>query len=87
MVILMKNELIRLIESNMGHYLNEIQLAQLNECLKSILNEFEVFKKDNILSVDESKEIGNCWCLFFQPNKLRDVLKKPLIIMGTQFSR
>ena len=33
----MKNELIRLIESNMGHYLNEIQLAQLNECLKSIL--------------------------------------------------
>lgn len=45
----MKNELIRLIESNMEHYLNEIQIARLNECLKSILNDFELFKKDNNL--------------------------------------
>ncbi len=52
----MKNELIRLIRSNMKHYLNEIQIARLNETLKSILNEFEVFKKDNNLSLDESKE-------------------------------
>ena len=52
----MKNELVRLIESNMESYLNEIQIVQLNETLKSILNEFEVFKKDNNLSVDELKE-------------------------------
>ncbi len=52
----MKNELIRLIESNMEHYLNEIQIARLNEYLKSILNDFELFKKDNNLSFDESKE-------------------------------
>ena len=36
----MKNELIRLIESNMEYYLDEIQIARLNESLKSILNEF-----------------------------------------------
>ena len=52
----MKNELVRLIESNMEYYLNEIQIVQLNESLKRILNGFEVFKKENNLSVDESKE-------------------------------
>ena len=53
----MKNELIRLIESNMGHYLNEIQLAQLNECLKSILNEFEV---ELLVSFLSAKQIEGC---------------------------
>ena len=83
----MKNELIRLIESNMEHYLNEIQIARLNECLKSILNDFELLKRTIIYRLMNQKKIMNCWCLFFQPNRLKDVLKKLLIIMGTRFSR
>ena len=74
----MKNELIRLIESNMGHYLNEIQLAQLNECLKSILNEFEVFKKDNILSVDESKENRELLVSFLSAKQIEGCSEKTI---------
>ncbi len=40
----------------MEPYLNEIQLEKLNGHLEIILNDFEVFKKDNILSNDKSKE-------------------------------
>ena len=40
----------------MQPYLNEIQLKKLNGHLEIILNDFEVFKKDKILSNDESKE-------------------------------
>ena len=52
----MKTELINLIKINMKPYLNEIQLEKLNRYLEITLNEFEVFKKDGHLSVDESKE-------------------------------
>ena len=83
----MKNELIRLIESNMGHYLNEIQLAQLNECLKSILNEFEVFKKDNILSADESKENRELLVSFLSAKQIEGCSEKTIDYYRNTISR
>ena len=74
----MKNELIRLIESNMWHYLNEIQLVQLNECLNSILNEFEVFKKDNILLADESKENRELLVSFLSAKQIEGCSEKTI---------
>ena len=52
----MKNILINLIKTKMKPYLDEIQIYQLNINLKVILNDFEIFKKDKILPIDESKE-------------------------------
>lgn len=83
----MKNELIRLIESNIGHYLNEIQLAQLNECLKSILNEFEVFKKDNILSADESKENRELLVSFLSAKQIEGCSEKTIDYYRNMISR
>ena len=40
----------------MEPYLNEIQLEKLNGHLEIILNDFEVFKKDKLLSNDKSKK-------------------------------
>ena len=74
----MKNELVRLIESNMEYYLNEIQIVQLNESLKRILNGLKCLKRRKIYLLMNQKKIMNYWCLFFQPNKLRDVLKKTI---------
>ena len=83
----MKNELIRLIESNMGHYLNEIQLVQLNECLKSILNEFEVFKKDNILLADESKENRELLVSFLSAKQIEGCSEKTIDYYRNTISR
>ena len=74
----MKNELIRLIESNMEHYLNEIQIARLNECLKSILNDFELFKKDNNLSFDESKENQELLMSFLSAKQIEGCSEKTI---------
>lgn len=74
----MKNELIRLIESNMEHYLNEIQIARLNECLKSILNDFELFKKDNNLSFDESKENHELLVSFLSAKQIEGCSEKTI---------
>ena len=74
----MKNELIRLIESNMEHYLNEIQIARLNECLKSILNDFELFKKDNNLSFDESKENHELLMSFLSAKQIEGCSEKTI---------
>ncbi len=83
----MKNELIRLIESNMGHYLNEIQLVQLNECLNSILNEFEVFKKDNILLADESKENRELLVSFLSAKQIEGCSEKTIDYYRNMISR
>ena len=83
----MKNELIRLIESNMGHYLNEIQLVQLNECLNSILNEFEVFKKDNILLADESKENRELLVSFLSAKQIEGCSEKTIDYYRNTISR
>ena len=74
----MKNELVRLIESNMEPYLNEIQIVQLNESLKSILNKFEVFKKDNNLSVDESKENHELLMSFLSAKQIEGCSEKTI---------
>ena len=74
----MKKELIRLIESNMEHYLNEIQIARLNECLKSILNDFELFKKDNNLSFDESKENHELLMSFLSAKQIEGCSEKTI---------
>ena len=78
----MKNELIRLIESNMEHYLNEIQIARLNECLKSILNNFELFKKDNNLSFDESKENHELLVSFLSAKQIEGCSEKTIDYYG-----
>jgi hypothetical protein len=78
----MKNELIRIIESNMKSYLNEIQIAQLNESLKSILNEFEVFKKDNNLSVDASKENQELLASFLSAKQIEGCCEKTIDYYG-----
>ncbi|WP_296882551.1 site-specific tyrosine recombinase/integron integrase [uncultured Methanobrevibacter sp.] len=78
----MKNELIRLIESNMEHYLNEIQIARLNECLKSILNDFELFKKDNNLSFDESKENHELLVSFLSAKQIEGCSEKTIDYYG-----
>ena len=78
----MKNELIRIIESNMKSYLNEIQIAQLNESLKSILNEFEVFKKDNNLSVDASKENQELLASFLSAKQIEGCSEKTIDYYG-----
>jgi site-specific recombinase XerD len=78
----MKNELIRLIESNMEHYLNEIQIARLNECLKSILNDFELFKKDNNLSFDESKENHELSVSFLSAKQIEGCSEKTIDYYG-----
>ena len=74
----MKNELIRLIESNMEYYLDEIQIARLNESLKTILNDFEVFKKDNNLSVDESKENHELLVSFLSAKQIEGCSEKTI---------
>ena len=83
----MKNELIRLIESNMEYYLDEIQIARLNESLKSILNDFEVFKKDNNLSVDESKDNHELLVSFLSAKQIEGCSEKTIDYIGTRFSR
>ena len=40
----------------MKYYLNESQISELNHALESVLNDFEVIKKDKNLTIDESKE-------------------------------
>ncbi|WP_296876085.1 site-specific tyrosine recombinase/integron integrase [uncultured Methanobrevibacter sp.] len=52
----MKNILINLIKTKMKYYLNESQISELNHALESVLNDFEVIKKDKNLTIDESKE-------------------------------
>ena len=83
----MKNELVRLIESNMEHYLNEIQIVQLNESFKSILNEFEVFKKDNILSADESKENRELLVSFLSAKQIEGCSEKTIDYYRNTISR
>ena len=78
----MKNELIRLIEINMEHYLNEIQIARLNECLKSILNDFELFKKDNNLSFDESKGNHELLVSFLSAKQIEGCSEKTIDYYG-----
>lgn len=53
-------------------------MAQLNECLKSILNEFEVFKKDNNLSVDESKENHELLMSFLSAKQIEGCSEKTI---------
>lgn len=78
----MKNELIRIIGSNMKPYLNEIQIAQLNESLKSILNDFEVFKKDNNLPVDESKVNQELLVSFLSAKQIEGCSEKTIDYYG-----
>ncbi|MBE6490977.1 MAG: integrase [Methanobrevibacter sp.] len=52
----MKNKLIKLIKTKMKPFLNEIQVIELNNALNIILNDFEIIKKDKILTINESKE-------------------------------
>lgn len=52
----MKIKLINLIKTKMKSHLNEIQILELNKTLKIVLRDFEVIKKDKILTLDESKE-------------------------------
>ena len=78
----MKNGLIKIIVSNMKPYLNEIQLSQLNETLKSILNDFEVSKKDNNLSVDESKENQELLVSFLSAKQIEGCSEKTIDYYG-----
>ena len=71
----------------MGHYLNEIQLVQLNECLNSILNEFEVFKKDNILLADESKENRELLVSFLSAKQIEGCSEKTIDYYRNMISR
>ena len=50
----MKNILINLIKTKMKYYLNESQISELNHALESVLNDFEVIKKDKNLTIDEA---------------------------------
>lgn len=52
----MKNILINLIKTKMKYYLNEFQISELSTALESVLDDFEVIKKDKNLTIDESKE-------------------------------
>lgn len=74
----MKTELINLIKINMKPYLNEIQLEKLNGYLEIILNEFEVFKKDNILSADESKENRELLVSFLSAKQIEGCSEKTI---------
>jgi len=78
----MKNELIRLIGSKMQHYLNEIQLEKLNGHLEIILNDFEVFKKDKILSNDESKENQELLVSFLSAKQIEGCSEKTIDYYG-----
>ena len=62
-------------------------MAQLNECLKSILNEFEVFKKDNILSVDESKENRELLVSFLSAKQIEGCSEKTIDYYRNTISR
>lgn len=74
----MKTELINLIKINMKSYLNEIQLEKLNGYLEIILNDFEVFKKDNNLSVDESKENHELLVSFLSAKQIEGCSEKTI---------
>ena len=78
----MKNELIRLIGSKMQPYLNEIQLEKLNGHLEIILNDFEVFKKDKILSNDESKENQELLVSFLSAKQIEGCSEKTIDYYG-----
>ena len=78
----MKNELIRLIGSKMQPYLNEIQLEKLNGHLEIILNDFEVFKKDKILSNDESKENQELLVSFLSAKQIEGCCEKTIDYYG-----
>lgn len=56
MVIYLKTELINSINSNMKPFLDENQIKELNLTLDNILKDFEIIKKDKILTLDESRE-------------------------------
>ena len=51
----MKNELVRLIESNMEHYPHEMQIVQFNESLKRILNGLKCLKRTIIYMLMNQK--------------------------------
>ena len=55
-MIHLKIKLINLIKTKMKPYLNENQLTKLFETLNLTLNEFDIIKKDKILTIEESKE-------------------------------
>ncbi|MEE0901944.1 MAG: site-specific tyrosine recombinase/integron integrase [Methanobrevibacter sp.] len=62
----------------MEPYLNEIQLEKLNGYLEIILNDFEVFKKDNNLSVDESKENHELLVSFLSAKQIEGCSEKTI---------
>lgn len=73
----MKNDLINNIKAKMVPFLNEVQLEELDKNLKIILNDFEVFKKINMM---RQKKIMNCCCLFFQPKRLKAALENNYLL-------
>ena len=55
-MIHLKTKLINLIKTKMKPLLDENQVYELNNTLKSTLKDFEVIKKDETLTINESKE-------------------------------
>jgi len=66
----------------MQPYLNEIQLEKLNRHLEIILNDFEVFKKDKILSNDESKENQELLVSFLSAKQIEGCSEKTIDYYG-----
>ena len=66
----------------MQHYLNEIQMKKLNGHLEIILNDFEVFKKDKILSNDESKENQELLMSFLSAKQIEGCSEKTIDYYG-----
>ncbi len=66
----------------MQPYLNEIQLEKLNGHREIILNDFEVFKKDKILSNDESKENQELLVSFLSAKQIEGCSEKTIDYYG-----
>ena len=79
----MKNILINLIKTKMKPYLDEIQIYQLNKNLKVILNDFEVFKKDKILPIDESKENQELLITFLSAKQIEGCSERTIAYYNT----
>ena len=79
----MKNILINLIKTKMKPYLDEIQIYQLNINLKVILNDFEIFKKDKILPIDESKENQELLITFLSAKQIEGCSERTIAYYNT----
>ena len=82
-MIIVKTYAINLIKTKMKPYLNKTQIVELNKALELILNDFDIIKKDEGLSINDSKENQDLLMNFLSAKDVEGCSERTIIYYKT----